>query len=84
MRCDQGKTEKGERVYAVGSSLELGDWSKARAVRLTDVSQYPRWQGQNEWPEGGHYEWKCNVRSEQDATVVRWQSGDNTSFSIRR
>ncbi|WP_256595204.1 MULTISPECIES: glucan 1,4-alpha-maltotetraohydrolase domain-containing protein [Pseudomonas] len=84
MRCDQGKTEKGESVYAVGSGLELGDWSPARAVRLTDVSEYPRWQGQIELPEGSHYEWKCIVRSEQDATVVRWQSGDNTSFDAKQ
>lgn len=64
--------------------LELGDWSPACAVRLTDVSEYPRWQGQIELPEGSHYEWKCIVRSEQDATVVRWQSGDNTSFDAKQ
>lgn len=83
LKCDQGKTQPGQSVYAVGSSLELGDWSPARAVRLTDVSQYPLWQGRIDLPQG-HYEWKCIVRGDQDATVVRWQSGANTAFEAKQ
>lgn len=84
LRCNQGKTQPGESVYAVGSSLELGDWLPARAVRLEDVSQYPLWQGQIDLPEGGHYEWKCIIRSERDASVVRWQDGANTQFEAKQ
>lgn len=84
LRCDQGKTQPGERVYAVGSSLELGDWNPARAVRLTDVSQYPLWQGRVDLPEGGHYEWKCIVRSEQNTSQVSWQTGANTVFDAKQ
>ncbi|WP_420765464.1 glucan 1,4-alpha-maltotetraohydrolase domain-containing protein [Pseudomonas sp. NR3] len=84
LKCDQGKTQPGESVYAVGSSLELGDWSPARAVRLTDVSQYPLWQGRIDLPGGEQYEWKCIVRRDQDAQVIRWQAGANTAFVAKQ
>nr|CAM98700.1 alpha-amylase [Pseudomonas sp. 7193] len=77
-RCDNGITQPGDSVYAVGSLAQLGSWSPANAVRLTDVSNYPTWKGAISLPAGQAVEWKCIVRSEADPTQVRqWQAGDN-------
>ncbi|MET0612017.1 MAG: glucan 1,4-alpha-maltotetraohydrolase domain-containing protein, partial [Pseudomonas caspiana] len=81
--CDQGQTQPGESVYAVGSNLELGNWQPVHAVRLTDASQYPRWQGQVSLPANTRYEWKCIVRDERDPAKVRWQSSPNTVFDAK-
>ncbi|HEX8595312.1 MAG TPA: glucan 1,4-alpha-maltotetraohydrolase domain-containing protein [Pseudomonas sp.] len=79
--CDQGQTQPGESVYAAGSGLELGNWDPVHAVQLSDVSQYPRWQGQITVPQNSSYEWKCIVRNERDPGVVRWQPGTNVAFT---
>lgn len=84
LRCDRGNTQPGESVYAVGSGFELGDWDPARAVRLTDVSRYPLWQGQVRLLENTGYEWKCIVRSESDPSQVKWQEGANTVFNTQQ
>ena len=44
-RCDNGVTQMGDSVYAVGNVSQLGNWSPASAVRLTDTSSYPTWKG---------------------------------------
>ncbi|WP_310886502.1 carbohydrate-binding module family 20 domain-containing protein [Pseudomonas cichorii] len=63
----------------MGSGFELGEWNPARAVRLSDLSQYPDWQGQIRLAENTRYEWKCIVRSESEPSkVIKWQEGANT------
>ncbi|GFM77856.1 hypothetical protein PSCICM_36750 [Pseudomonas cichorii] len=80
-RCDKGETQVGEGVYVVGAGFELGEWNPARAVRLSDVSQYPVWKGQIRLADNTRYEWKCIVRSEADPNkVIKWQEGGNTVF----
>ncbi|TLX63825.1 glucan 1,4-alpha-maltohexaosidase [Stutzerimonas nosocomialis] len=81
-RCDNGTTQPGDSVYAVGNLAQLGNWSPAGAVRLTDVSAYPTWRGTISLPAGQAVEWKCIVRSEADPSQVRrWQPGSNTTFT---
>ncbi|TLX55878.1 glucan 1,4-alpha-maltohexaosidase [Stutzerimonas nosocomialis] len=81
-RCDNGTTQPGDSVYAVGNLAQLGNWSPAGAVRLTDVSAYPTWRGTISLPAGQAVEWKCIVRSEAEPSQVRrWQPGSNTTFT---
>ncbi len=80
-RCDNGVTQPGDSVYAVGNLTELGNWSPAGAVRLTDVSRYPTWAGTLALPAEQAVEWKCIVRSETRPTDVKtWQPGGNNRF----
>jgi len=79
-RCDNGVTQPGDSVYAVGNVSQLGNWSPASAVRLTDTSGYPTWKGRISLPAGQNVEWKCLIRNEANATLVRqWQGGANNS-----
>ncbi|MBV2207885.1 MAG: DUF1921 domain-containing protein, partial [Pseudomonas sp.] len=81
-RCDNGVTQPGDSVYAVGNVSQLGNWSPASAVRLTDTSGYPTWKGSIALPAGQNVEWKCLIRNEANATQVRqWQSGANNSLT---
>ncbi|MET1079108.1 MAG: glucan 1,4-alpha-maltotetraohydrolase domain-containing protein [Pseudomonas sp.] len=77
-RCDNGVTQPGDSVYAVGNLAALGSWNPANAVRLSDISAYPTWQGRIGLPAGQAVEWKCIVRSEANPVQVRrWQPGAN-------
>lgn len=79
-RCDNGVTQLGDSVYAVGSAAQLGNWSPAGAVRLTDVSAYPTWKGAISLPAQQTVEWKCIIRSESDPSLVKsWEPGANNS-----
>lgn len=83
LRCDKGNTQQGDSVYAVGSSPELGSWDPAKAVRLTDVSAYPTWKGSISLAAAQAVEWKCIVRSENNANDVKlWQPGDNNQLVV--
>jgi glucan 1,4-alpha-maltotetraohydrolase len=82
-RCANGHTQQGDSVYVVGSSPELGRWDPARAVRLTDTSQYPIWQGDIPLPPGQVLEWKCIIRSESDPKLVKsWQADPNNRLTV--
>jgi alpha-amylase len=51
-------------------------------VRLTDTSAYPTWKGSISLPAGQDVEWKCLIRNEANATLVRqWQGGANNSVT---
>ncbi|WP_434456287.1 DUF1921 domain-containing protein [Stutzerimonas urumqiensis] len=81
--CNNGVTQPGDSVYAVGGVAELGNWSPASAVRLTDTSAYPTWKGSIGLPAGQTVEWKCIIRNEADASAVRqWQPGGNNSVQV--
>lgn len=81
LNCEGGRVRLGESVYAVGSGAALGEWDPARAVRLNDVSQYPRWTGQVRLAGNVTHQWKCIVRRDQEPSpVVRWQGGSNNGF----
>ncbi|WP_313482909.1 glucan 1,4-alpha-maltotetraohydrolase [Stutzerimonas kunmingensis] len=81
-RCDNGVTQPGDSVYVVGNVSQLGNWSPASAVRLTDTSAYPTWKGSISLPAGQDVEWKCLIRNEANATLVRqWQGGANNSVT---
>jgi glucan 1,4-alpha-maltotetraohydrolase len=81
-RCDNGVTQLGDSVYAVGSSAELGSWNPANAVRLTDTSAYPTWKGVIRLPAQQSLEWKCIIRSESNPTQVKtWQPGANNRLT---
>jgi len=82
LRCDNGITQPGDSVYAVGTGLELGDWDPAHAVRLADTSAYPQWRGSINLSAQQSFEWKCIVRSDADPAAVKiWQPGDNNHFT---
>lgn len=82
-RCANGHTQPGDSVYVVGSSPELGQWDPARAVRLTDTSEYPAWQDSIPLPPGLVLEWKCIIRSEQDPQQVKsWQPDPNNRLTV--
>jgi len=81
-RCDNGVTQPGDSVYAAGNVSQLGNWSPASAVRLTDTSGYPTWKGSISLPAGQNVEWKCLIRNEANATLVRqWQGGANNRLT---
>ncbi|HUE93939.1 glucan 1,4-alpha-maltotetraohydrolase domain-containing protein [Pseudomonas sp.] len=82
-RCDNGVTQPGDSVYAVGNNSQLGNWSPAAAVRLTDTSAYPTWKGSISLPAQQQVEWKCIIRNESNPTQVKtWQSGTNNSLTV--
>ena len=82
-RCDNGVTQWGDSVYALGNVAQLGNWSPAGAVRLTDTSAYPTWKGSIALPAGQQVQWKCIVRSESNPTQVKtWQPGGNNSVTV--
>lgn len=77
--CNNGYTQWGQSVYAVGGVSELGNWAPAQAVKLSP-SVYPTWQGTIQVPNGQSLEWKCLKRSESDTgALIEWQSGSNNS-----
>ena len=81
-RCDNGVTQWGDSVYAVGNLTQLGSWNPANAVRLTDVSSYPTWKGSISLPAQQAVEWKCIVRSEANPSQVKtWQPGGNNRLT---
>jgi len=82
-RCDNGITQWGDSVYAVGNVSQLGNWSAAAAVRLTDTSAYPTWKGSISLPAQQQVEWKCIIRNESNSTQVKtWQAGANNSLTV--
>jgi alpha-amylase len=82
-RCDNGTTQWGDSVYAVGNVSQLGNWSAAAAVRLTDTSAYPTWKGSISLPAQQQVEWKCIIRNESNPTQVKtWQAGANNSLTV--
>ena len=84
LTCEGGRARLGESVYAVGSGAALGEWDPARAVRLDDVSDYPRWRANVRLAGNVQHQWKCIVRSDQHPDrVIRWQEGSNTQLLAR-
>ncbi|MCG6201272.1 carbohydrate-binding module family 20 domain-containing protein [Psychromonas antarctica] len=77
--CNNGYTNMGDSVYAVGDQAELGNWQAASAVKLNPAS-YPVWTGSISLPANTNIAWKCIIRNETNpSNVIQWQSGaDNT------
>ncbi|MCG9752392.1 cyclomaltodextrin glucanotransferase [Vibrio brasiliensis] len=79
--CNNGYTQWGQSVYAVGSASQLGSWAPAQAVKL-DPAAYPTWQATIQVPSGESLEWKCLKRSESDSSaLIEWQSGGNNTVN---
>ena len=79
--CNNGYTQWGQSVYAVGSASQLGSWEPAQAVKL-DPAAYPTWQATIQVPRGESLEWKCLKRSESDSSaLIEWQSGGNNTVN---
>ncbi|MCG9726329.1 alpha-amylase family glycosyl hydrolase [Vibrio brasiliensis] len=79
--CNNGYTQWGQSVYAVGSDSQLGSWAPAQAVKL-DPAAYPTWQATIQVPSGESLEWKCLKRSESDSSaLIEWQSGGNNTVN---
>ena len=79
--CNNGYTQWGQSVYAVGSASQLGSWAPAQAVKL-DPTAYPTWQATIQVPSGESLEWKCLKRSESDSSaLIEWQSGGNNTVN---
>ncbi|WP_213941631.1 glucan 1,4-alpha-maltotetraohydrolase domain-containing protein [Pseudomonas sp. dw_612] len=79
--CNNASTQPGQSVYAVGSSLELGAWDPAHAIRLGNSLQGNRWTGTVDVPAQHVVEWKCIVRDNDSSAVVRWQPDPNVNFT---
>ncbi len=79
--CENGTTDWGVSVYAIGNQSELGNWSPAGAVKL-DPSNYPTWTGTITLDEGANVQWKCIKRSESNPNqVIQWESGANNTVT---
>ncbi|MGV8888458.1 MAG: glucan 1,4-alpha-maltotetraohydrolase domain-containing protein [Pseudomonas sp.] len=79
--CDYATTYPGQKVYAVGSSLELGAWDPGHAIALTYQLHENHWSGSIDLPAKQDIEWKCIVRSDDPSGGVRWQPGPNVSLT---
>lgn len=78
--CYNGYTNLGQRVYAVGSVAQLGNWMPADAVKLAPT-QYPTWSATIRVPATQSIEWKCLKRNETNPALnVVWQSGANNQL----
>ncbi|WP_261817597.1 alpha-amylase family glycosyl hydrolase [Vibrio gallicus] len=81
--CNNGYTQGGQSVYAVGSTSQLGSWAPAQAVKL-DPTAYPTWQAIIPVPSGESLEWKCLKRSESNSNaLIEWQSGGNNTVNTK-
>ncbi|MPW27492.1 alpha-amylase [Agarivorans sp. B2Z047] len=79
--CNNGNTNMGDSVYAVGNDAALGNWQAASAVLLSPTS-YPTWTGTIKLPKATDIEWKCIIRNETDpSNVIQWQSGANNAVN---
>lgn len=79
--CNNGYTQWGQGVYAVGSASQLGSWAPAQAVKL-EPAAYPTWQATIQVPIGESLAWKCLKRSESDSSaLIEWQSGGNNTVN---
>lgn len=77
LTCNNGNTDVGQSVYAVGSTTELGNWTPANALALS-ADNYPTWSGTVEIPAGTTVEWKC-IKKAGEAVV--WSEQANSSFT---
>lgn len=78
--CDNGLTSWGQSVYVVGNTPRLGNWTPAKAIKLSPLF-YPQWIGKVVVENNTNIEWKCIKRSETNATQnVVWMSGANRTF----
>ncbi|WP_354625355.1 carbohydrate-binding module family 20 domain-containing protein [Psychromonas sp. MME2] len=79
--CNNGYTNMGDSVYAVGNIAALGNWQAASAVKL-DPTSYPTWTGTIALPATTNIEWKCIIRNETNpSNVIQWQSGGNNTVN---
>lgn len=80
-QCNQGSTNFGQSVYAIGNVSELGNWNTANAVKLDPVN-YPTWAKTISVTKNQNVEWKCLKREEGNPNQgVVWEPGANTSFT---
>ncbi len=80
-QCDRGLTSLGQSVYATGSSPELGNWDRAKAVLLSS-NTYPSWRKTIPIRIGQTIQWKCLKRSEADPNMsVEYEPGMNNMFT---
>ena len=78
--CDNGFTQFGQSVYAIGNIDELGNWNLANA-KILNPSDYPTWRKTIEIDKNQNVEWKCVKRSESNPNNnVQWEGGSNNSF----
>lgn len=81
--CENGQTDFGQSVYAVGGVPQLGDWSPGSAV-LLDPTDYPTWSGTvGNLPPNTEIEWKCIIRQESGVPNMAdvWQPGENNAVT---
>lgn len=80
--CANGFTQPGQSVYAVGNTIELGNWNPANAVKLDPVN-YPTWGVSITLDTNQTVDWKCVKRSETSPSQnVQWQGGANNSVVV--
>jgi len=79
--CNNGYTNMGDSVYAVGSIAALGNWQAASAVKL-DPTSYPTWTGTISLPQSTNITWKCIIRNETNpSNVIKWQPGADNAVN---
>lgn len=79
--CANTSPQPGQSVYVAGSSIELGAWDPAHAIRLNNNPQENRWTGAIDLPAQKNIDWKCIVRSDDPSGAVRWQPDPNVNFT---
>ena len=79
--CDNGTTQLGQSVYAVGDAPSLGLRDPAKALKL-DPTAYPRWTGTvANLPPATTIKWKCIKRPENAASPVVSQPSSDSQFT---
>lgn len=80
-RCENGNTQMGDSVYAIGSIEALGNWNSENAAVLSPTN-YPTWEETLNLPKNTDISWKCIVRQETSPFTVRqWEVDPNNSFN---
>lgn len=79
--CNNGNTNMGDSVYAIGDITALGNWQAASAVKL-DPTSYPTWSATLQLPANTNVSWKCIIRNETNpSNVIQWQSGADNAVN---
>lgn len=73
--CQNGQTNWGQNIYAVGSIPQLGNWDPGEALKL-EPSSYPVWSKKFALPASTSFEWKC-IKKEP----LVWQPDPNNSHT---
>jgi alpha-amylase len=71
-------TVSGQDVYVIGSTVQLGSWNTANAIKLSGAA-WPKWSGTVNLTAGTAVQYKY-IRKDAAGNVL-WEGGANRSFT---